>query len=240
MKALRPVLLILFITTAHTLAYAQLEVKKLVKNVWVHTSYNTFKGTTYPSNGLIISTSDGVVLIDKAWGDEQTKQLLAWVKDNLKQPVKMCIVTHAHDDRMGGISVLQKQNIAVFSSAQTAQLAAAQNLGKPDSSLQLNQPFSVGEQKLVAFYPGAGHTVDNLVIYLPQQKVLFGGCLVKDAKAIDLGNTADADLSNWPKAIQQVQQEFPKAKLVVPGHGQWSDQIALTHTLHLLQQHPKE
>lgn len=231
----------LFLVTAYTFAQAQqLEVRQLAKEVWVHTSYNTFKGTTYPSNGLIISTSEGVVLVDKTWGDEQTEQLLAWVKDNLKQPVKMCIVTHAHDDRMGGISVLQKQNIAVYSSAQTAQLAAAQDLGKPDSLLQLDREFHVGAQKLVAFYPGAGHTADNLVVYLPQQKVLFGGCLVKDAKATNLGNTADADLTNWPNAIQQVQQKFPKAKQVVPGHGQWSDQIALTHTLNLLQQHAKE
>lgn len=231
----------LFFATAYTFAQAQqLEVRQLAKKVWVHTSYNTFKGTTYPSNGLIIATSEGVVLIDKAWGDEQTEQLLAWVKDNLKQPVKMCIVTHAHDDRMGGIPVLQKQNIAVYSSAQTARLAAAQGLGKPDSTLQLDKEFRVGAQKLVAFYPGAGHTADNLVVYLPQQKVLFGGCLVKDAKATNLGNTADADLNNWPNAIQQVQQKFPMAKLVVPGHGQWSDQVALTHTLYLLQQQAKE
>ncbi|MFD2999815.1 subclass B1 metallo-beta-lactamase [Pontibacter toksunensis] len=231
----------LFLATAYTFAQAQqLEVKQLAKKVWVHTSYNMYGGTTVPSNGLLVSTSDGVVLIDMAWGDEQTEQLLTWVKENLKQPVKICIVTHAHHDRMSSIPVLHKHNVTVYSSAKTARLAAAQELSSPDTTLALNQEISVGEQKLVVFYPRAGHTADNVVVYLPQQKVLFGGCLVKDAKAINLGNTADADLSNWPNAIQQVQQKFPKAKRVVPGHGQWSDQIALTHTLHLLQQHAKK
>jgi metallo-beta-lactamase class B len=35
--------------------------------VWLHTSYHEWNGTTYDHNGLIVSTSKGVVLIDTAF-----------------------------------------------------------------------------------------------------------------------------------------------------------------------------
>jgi hypothetical protein len=33
--------------------------------------------------------------------------------------------------------------------------------------------------KCESFFPGAGHTRDNLAVWLPQQRVLFGGCFLK-------------------------------------------------------------
>ncbi|GHA64385.1 subclass B1 metallo-beta-lactamase [Pontibacter akesuensis] len=231
MKKLLLPLLLLFCGQA----FAQLEVHKIAPKVWVHTSYNTYQGTQVPSNGLIVATTEGIVLVDAAWGDEQTEELLAWIEENLKQPVKMCIVTHAHDDRLGSAALLQQKGIPVFGSSQTATLAASKGI-KLDPTLPMDKALTVGNQKLVAFYPGAGHTADNIVVYLPQQRVLFGGCLVKDAAAKSLGNTADADVSYWPSAIRNVQQRFKKVKTVVPGHGPWSGQEAFANTLRLLEQ----
>ncbi|WP_162428071.1 subclass B1 metallo-beta-lactamase [Pontibacter pudoricolor] len=229
--------LMLFLLPLHPLQAQeqQLQVTKIAPDVYVHTSYKMLDGVLFPSHGLLISTTDGVVMIDTGWGNEPTQQLLSWIKTNLKQPVKMCIVTHAHNDRIGGIGLLQQNNIIVFGSEQTATLASAQNAGTIDSSLPLDKELTIGDRKLIVYYPGAGHTADNLVVYLPKQKILFGGCLVKDAQATNLGNTADADLTNWPHAIKAVQQRFPKAKTVIPSHGPWGGPTALTHTLKLLE-----
>ncbi|MFT2009654.1 subclass B1 metallo-beta-lactamase [Pontibacter sp. 13R65] len=236
-KMLLRLCLFLLLTAPVYAQQLQLEVKELAPQVWVHTSFGVFGGKTFPSNGLIVATTDGVLLIDTAWGEEQTEQLLSWVQENLQQPVKMCLITHAHDDRMGGIAVLQKQQIPVLSSALTAELAPGKNLGKPDPTLAVGKKQKIGGQQFEVFFPGAGHSPDNLVVYLPRQQILFGGCLVKDVTATNLGNLADADLESWPKAIQELQQRFPKTKTVVPGHGHWSDTKALDRTLQLLQQH---
>ncbi len=47
----------------------------------------------------------------------------------------------------------------------------------------------------MVFFPGAGHTADNVVAYVPARHLLFGVCLIKEAAAKGLGNIADADLS---------------------------------------------
>lgn len=217
--------------------YAQkLQVKKVAPQVYVQTSFNVYKGDTISSNGLIISTSDGVILIDTAWGEEQTEQLVQWVEANLKQPIKTCLVTHAHDDRMGGIKVLQQRGVQVLSTPLTAKRAVQQQLSAPTPALPADTIITLGKQQVQAYFPGAGHSPDNMVVWLPKQKVLFGGCLVKDATAKSLGNTTDADMESWANTIGNLQTKFPKAKMVVPGHGPWIDDKALAHTIDLLQQ----
>ncbi len=243
MRKLQPIalLLILLFSALNVAAQEQqaFEVTKIAPNVYIHTSYKLLGNVNVPSHGMLVSTKEGVVLIDTGWGNEPTKQLLAWVKTNLKQPVKLCVPTHWHDDKMGGIEALQQQGVPVIASKLTAILAAENNKGTPDATFATDTTFMVAGQQLQVYYPGGGHTSDNLVVYLPKQKILFGGCLVKDAKAKDLGNTADANMANWATAIQNVQQRFPKAKIVIPSHGSWGDNKALTHTLYLLERQQK-
>lgn len=212
----------------------EVQVQRIAPQVYVHISFGMFGGTKVPANGLLVNTSDGVVMIDTAWDDEQTDLLLVWIKENLNRPVKMCVVTHAHDDRLGGIKTLQKNSIPVYSTAQTAQLAQENKAGKPDAVLTLG-PLRVGQQQLEVYYPGAGHAPDNIVVYLPKERLLFGGCFVKDASATNLGNLADADVGNWAGAVEKVEKKFPKVKTVVPGHGALGDCQLLQHTKALVQ-----
>ncbi|TPE45582.1 subclass B1 metallo-beta-lactamase [Pontibacter mangrovi] len=238
-KLLLP-LLLLFLPAYTLLAQEQpLQVTKIAPKVYVHTSYKQLGKVTFPSHGLVVSTKEGAVLVDTGWGNEPTEQLLAWVKTNLKQPVKVCVPTHWHDDKMGGIDAVQAQGIPVVTSELTAILAAANKAGTPDVTFATDTAFTLGGQRFEVYYPGGGHTADNVVVYLPQQKILFGGCLVKDGQSNNLGNTADADLRHWPNAIRNLQQRYPKAKVVVPSHGPWGNQSLLSHTLELLQEQKK-
>ncbi|WP_276498358.1 subclass B1 metallo-beta-lactamase [Pontibacter litorisediminis] len=234
---LHSILCLLLLTSAYALEAQgqQLKLTKLAPKVWVHTSYSTYQGILVPSHGLVVSTKDGAVLVDTGWGNKPTQELLAWVKTNLKKPVKVCLPTHWHDDKLGGMSAVQQQGVPVVTSELTAILAAGNKKGTPDITFATDTSFTLGGQQFEVYFPGGGHTADNVVVYLPQQKILFGGCLVKDLQAKNLGNTADADLSNWPLAIKRLQQRYPKAKVVVPSHGPWGDKALLSHTLELLQ-----
>ena len=46
---------------------------------------------------------------------------------------------------------------------------------------------------LKVFYPGPGHTSDNITVGIDGTDIAFGGCLIKDSKAKSLGNLGDAD-----------------------------------------------
>jgi metallo-beta-lactamase class B len=84
------------------------------------------------------------------------------------------------------------------------------------------------------YYPGAGHAPDNLVVYFSGERVLFGGCLVKSDTATTVGNVADADVAEWPRSVARVAARYPKAIVVVPGHGAVSGFTALAVTEKLI------
>jgi len=219
----------------------QLDMRSLAPGCWVHTTYGKFKGSYFPSNGLIVEQGDRVWIVDTGWGIQSTRKLLKWIKKNLHKPVALVIITHAHDDRAGGISVFQKQHIPVYMTAQTAELLQKQHYSTTPYQVLAgkNGIISSDDFNCQWLFPGAGHAPDNIVVYFPQKQVLFGGCFVKSTEAQNLGNVADANVVQWPASIHLVQSAYPDARLVVPGHQAWGGPELLEHTLKLLENTPK-
>ncbi|MEI7587754.1 MAG: subclass B1 metallo-beta-lactamase, partial [Runella sp.] len=80
------------------------------------------------------------------------------------------------------------------------------------------------------------HTVDNIVVWFPNEKVLYGGCLVKCMEAEDLGYIKEANLKAWPKTIRRLQKRYKNPRFIIPGHGDWRSGESLRHTLKLLKE----
>ncbi|AUD01470.1 subclass B1 metallo-beta-lactamase [Spirosoma pollinicola] len=234
-------LFVIFSAQAQPVQRPQLSVTKLNEQVYIHTTYGIYGKTPFPANGLIIKTKDGVVLIDTGWdtdtNTDNTRQLLQWVSKNLHQPVRLCIITHAHEDKVGGINELHKAGIRVISTPLTAQKSIKLGFESPEGILPNDTTFTVGQEPIQCYFPGEGHTSDNIVVWLPNQKILYGGCLIKSVAAFGMGNLADANLNTWAGSIRNVMKNFGNARIVVPGHQDWSDTKSLDHTLKLLEKH---
>lgn len=210
-------------------------IEKIADNVWRHvSSKNVPNFGLVPSNGVIAQFGTDILLIDSAWNDAQTKLILDWIEKELKVKPSVAVITHAHDDRIGGIHEIHRRGIRTLSSRFTAELARQQGSEVPQQTFDEKLTLSLGGREVLVQYPGPGHTRDNIVVWLPDQRILVGGCLIKSAQAKDIGNTKDADLEKWPKTIEKVQQEFKQAKIVVPGHDDPSGIAAMTRTLELL------
>lgn len=214
-------------------AVPAVDVTPLAPHVWMHTTYKDLPGVgPFRSNGLIVETAHGVVLIDTAWDDAQTAQLLAWTTAHLHQPVHAAIVTHAHADKMGGVAALHRAGVETYASAPTNTLAATRALVPARHALALDhdvEAFADGELEI--YYPGPGHTRDNRVVYVPAAGVLFGGCLIRPAESDGLGNTADADVAQWASSVAHAQARYPQARVVVPSHGEPGGPALLEHTI---------
>jgi metallo-beta-lactamase class B len=210
------------------------ELSKIGDSVWVHTTHKILGQYNVPSNGLIIQTSAGLILVDTPWDDSLTISLLETTKTHFNQPIVIAVITHAHIDRIGGIKTLRKSGIRVVSLPLVCQKAKESGYPEPDLLQSADTVLNIGNEKLEIFYPGPGHTLDNIVVWLPRQKVLFGGCLVKSERTTDLGNIEEANLQEWPKSIRTVMEKFKTARVIVPGHGTCGDFHLLQHTLDLL------
>ena len=209
-----------------------LQVVVLAPGVWQHVSWQRLAdGTRFPSNGLLVRDGDGLLLIDTAWGEQLTRDLLDWVDATLRLPVRRAVATHFHDDRLGGAPALLARQVRMVAHPLTRELAAAGDLPLPDT---LGTLRAVGGAARVGpverFHPGPAHTRDNLVVWLPQQRILFGGCAVRATAATTRGNVADADTVSWPAAIARAEARYPDARLVIPGHGDAGGRELLSHT----------
>ncbi|MFT9497336.1 subclass B1 metallo-beta-lactamase [Anaerosolibacter sp.] len=210
-----------------------IELSKVKDNVWVHTSYENYNGNRTPSNGMLVITSEGIVLIDTPWNNGQMKELLKLSKKIFNEEITTAIITHAHVDRIGGIDTLKDNGMDVLSTSQTAQEAEKNGYTKPQPTLNSEQTIVIGNKNFEIFYPGEGHAVDNITVWLPDDKVLFGGCLIKSLESQDLGSVTDANIEQWPLSVEKVLEKYANAETVIPGHGKWGDIELIHHTVEL-------
>ncbi|MDD9946218.1 MAG: subclass B1 metallo-beta-lactamase [Myxococcales bacterium] len=202
--------------------------------VWLHRSVMHIPGYgDVPANGLVVKTSSGGLIIDTAWTPEQTAVVLDWAAEHVG-PVRAVLVTHWHNDRTGGLPEVHRRGIPTYGSRRTAQLAGEHDAPTPSHPFEGTFDLADLGVQGEAHFAGAGHSLDNVVVWLADSRVLFGGCLVKSGQAEGLGNTADADLRAWPHTIAQVQARYPNAAIVIPGHGPHGGIDLLSHTRSLL------
>lgn len=211
-------------------------IKEIRPGVWIHTTFFTYPdGTRFPSNGLLVKEGDGLVMIDTGWGEIITEGLLKKVDEEIGLPVRSAIITHSHYDRIAGADVLEKQGIEVWSLPLTQKRAVQEGMPVPNHTFKgLDKPGdAVRMGSIEVFYPGPAHTQDNLAVWLPKQKILFGGCAIRALSSHTLGNIADANIKTWPEAVRRMRSRY-RADMVVPGHGKAGKEKLLDHTLDLL------
>jgi metallo-beta-lactamase class B len=211
-------------------------VQAVVPGVWRHVSYHRFSGAGFiPSNGLIVKGEDGALIVDTAWNDEQTAALLDWVELNIGR-INALVITHAHDDRLGGLAEAHRRGVSSYALAETVEQAAERGWPDIQNSVITGFPLRGLGVPGELFFPGSGHTADNATVWLRESRVLAGGCLVRATAATSMGNTSEADVENWPRAIIALQQRYPEVRIVVPGHGDPGGPELLAHTRELLEE----
>ena len=133
---------------------------------------------------------------------------------------------------MGGMAALEEVGIETMASHLTNQAAPSRDLLPAAVSLDLERPASIAVG-VEAFYPGPGHTIDNIVVYVADARVLFGGCLIRPGASTTLGNTDDADVAEWSSSVERAAERYTTAEIVVPSHGSWAGRELLDHTARL-------
>jgi len=214
-----------------------LTISHLTGDFYIYTTYGSYKGSPVPANSMYMVTSKGVVLFDTPWDSTQFQPLLDSIKMKHHQDVILCISTHFHEDRTAGLEFYRNMGIKTYTTEKTDSLSKLRNEKRAEFLIHGDTIFSVGQHIFQTFYGGPGHSPDNIVIWFPKEKVLYGGCLVKSTEAEDLGNLSDANVQAWTITIKNIQRKFGIPKYVIPGHLDWHNRESLTHTLNLIRQY---
>ena len=226
--------------TAYSAAEALPEMiaKKVSSKVWYVEGLSALgapANQNFISNAAFVVTPAGVVVIDALGSPVLAERLLAEIGKITRQPVTHVIVTHYHADHVYGLQTFKAAGARIL-----AQRAAKDYMGSETAVKRLQDSrqtlapwvddktalvpadhwidgpiaLTVGGVKIEVQPVGPAHTAEDLVVYLPQEKVLFAGDLVFRRRIPFVGQ---ADSGHWIAALDAL-LGFDAA-VVVPGHG---------------------
>lgn len=187
------------------------------------------------SNAGFVVTPAGVVVVDALGSPELARRLLAEIRKITKKPIHTVVLTHYHADHIYGLQVFKEAGARIvahaaareylFSDTAKLRLEVSRQELWPwidektrlvPADVWLNSPhsFTVGGVQFDIQPVGPSHTAEDLVVYLPQKKILFAGDLVFRNRIPYVGQ---ADSKHWIEALQNL-LTFD-TQWVIPGHG---------------------
>ena len=190
------------------------------------------------SNAGFVVTPAGVVVIDALGSPALATRLVAQIRKLTPLPITHMIVTHYHADHIYGLQTFKALGVRIFAhpaardylNSETARLRlensrkdmapwvnAATHLVEADEWIEGEKELTVGGVLFKIKAVGPAHTPEDLVVYVPQEKVLFAGDLVFRNRIPYVGQ---ADSRHWISALDQL-LTFD-AHTIVPGHGPYS------------------
>ena len=218
---------------AQVYATERLAVEQIAQHVYRHISYLEIPDWgTFPCNGLVYMKDGVAVVIDTPVDEGTSEELIGWIEGE-KAEVRAVIPTHFHVDCLGGLEAFHRRGIPSYAETRTIELAGEDDLPMPQNRFNGKFEITDGVHVILEHF-GAGHTRDNVVAWLPEEKVLFGGCLVKEIGA-GKGNLADADTLAWSGTVRRVIESYPDVRIVVPGHGEPGGVELLEYTVKMFE-----
>jgi len=233
---MRIILLTIALLFSLTVLFAQAEKPKLTishltGDFYIYTTYNTYNDYQVPANGMYLVTGNGVVMFDTPWDTTQFQPLLDSIKLKHNKSVVMCFATHWHSDKTAGLEYYRQQGIKTYTTALTDKLSEKNNKKRAEFLMAKDTVFNVGQYSFETYYPGQGHTEDNIVIWFEKEKILYGGCLIKGADDENLGFLGDGNVKAYANTLKKVQKKCRKPQFIIVAHSDWNNSNSLKHSL---------
>jgi glyoxylase-like metal-dependent hydrolase (beta-lactamase superfamily II) len=193
------------------------------------------------SNAGFVVTPEGVVVIDALGSPQLARELMAEILRLTGKQVTHVVLTHYHADHIYGLQEFQRAGARIIAqrhgleylNSDTAQsrlvasrtelapwIDAQTRLVPADEWIDGTKELLLGGVRLVVRPVGPAHTPEDVVVFLPAERVLFAGDLVFRGRIPFVGQ---ADSGNWIKALNTVLTL--DAEVVVPGHGPMSTSV---------------
>ena len=190
------------------------------------------------SNAGFVVTPKGVVVVDALGSPILAKKLIQEIARISPQKIVAVIVSHYHADHVYGLQEFKRIGAKIYAqgdgrnylSSETARqrLIASRidfapwvnestNLISADVWIDKQFKLSVGGVNFFISRVGPAHASEDLMVYVPSEKVLFAGDLVFRGRIPFVGN---ADSKGWLGALDEIERLNPD--IVIPGHGNYS------------------
>lgn len=210
-----------------------LKIIPISENSFVHVSYlNINDFGKVACNGMVYIKNNEAIVFDTPTNPEVSKELLKWLVEDKKCDVKAVVINHFHVDCLGGLKAFHNAEIPSYANNETIVLAKNNEVVTPQIGFDLQNELEIGGTKIINSHFGEAHTKDNIISYIPSEKLIFGGCMIKSLNA-SKGNLEDANLDEWSNTVRNIKDKYTNIKNVVPGHGEHGSTELLDYTIKL-------
>jgi glyoxylase-like metal-dependent hydrolase (beta-lactamase superfamily II) len=203
----------------------------------------------FMSNAGFVVTDDGVVVFDALGTPVLGRAMIAAIRKVTRAPIKRIVVSHYHADHVYGLQPLKEAGAEIWAyrkgEAYFTSGVAEERLEQrradlfpwvdetsrvvpPDLWLDGDVDFRLGGLTFRLVYSGGGHSPEDLMMYVVEDRLLYAGDLIFSGRIPYVGN---GDSKGWLQATKRMLSLSPA--VVVPGHGPVSRDVAgdlaLTH-----------
>ena len=212
--------------------------QKVAENVYSAigaTAAPTYENSGHNNNLSFIITTDGVVVVNAGASYLLAQALHNEIKKLTNQPVKYVILENAQGHAMLGSNYWQQQGAKIVSQKDGAAVmkryakssvermkARQKEKGKftepstADIIFDDKYEIKLGGTIIQALHLGPAHSPGDIVVWLPQQKVVIAGDMAFHQRLLPVTDHTDtaAWIDTWNNGFETL-----GAEIVVPGHG---------------------
>ena len=185
------------------------------------------------TNAGFIVGEEGVVVIDTLMTPSLAGSLMTVVRDVTQKPIRYVINTHFHGDHVYGNQYFLPTPIVGHENckfdldtkwdsnfnrywSREALRPELSRIVKTTPDVTFNDKMSIwlGSREIQLSFHGRAHSNSDILLYLPEEKVLFVGDLAVNKT---LPAFPDGHITDWVSVLEQVDKV--DTDTIVPGHG---------------------
>jgi len=189
-------------------------VQEIAPGVYTYEALRTFGDDVVATNSMFVVTDAGVLVADGQGSAEETQALIDAIRGVTEQPITTVVVGSHHPDHSGGNSAFPAS--ATFLAHPTSAAVLRERGGTPGTieTVESERSLTMGGKTIRVLHLGRAHTGGDLIVYLPQENVVFMGEVFMNHSFPSMASSFPRE---WVETIQAA--EALNADVYIPGHG---------------------
>lgn len=176
------------------------------------------------NTGIIVG-KDGVIVVDAKTTPASAKDMLAEIAKITPKPVTTVILTHSDGDHVNGLAafpagltIISQENCKKEMEASANSRNPAPQDRLPTKTVANKENVTINGVKLTLLHYAPAHTSGDLMVYLPEQKIVFTGDIIATNQPYTLIHAEkNGSSEGWIQTVKGL--TGLNADTYVPGHG---------------------
>ncbi len=199
-------------------------VQQLAEGVYTYEALRSAGDERFTTVSLFVVTPEGVLVADGQGSVEETQRMIDHIGEITDVPITHVVIASDHGDHTAGNSAFPSSAAVLAHPTSAAALRASASAPDrpadappvvlPTEMVEETRTIELGGREIQVIHLGRAHTGGDLMVYLPQEKILFmsEAYLNRVFPAM-----RSAYPSEWVSVLERAQAM--EAEVYVPGHG---------------------